>query len=193
MVQGRKTARFRDFIGGFERLVGHRDERTILDKGGELLAELVGEDDWLPDECGIADPARYSQYLLYCDSRERFSVVSFVWGPGQSTPIHNHTVWGLIGILRGAEISEPWMQAADGAMKPAGMPRRLARGDIDRVSPSIGDIHRVINAYEDRISISIHVYGGNIGRISRATFAPDGSVKPFTSGYSNTHSPTWDS
>ncbi len=34
-------------------------------------------------------------------SRERFCVVSFVWGPDQATPIHNHTVWGLVGVLRG--------------------------------------------------------------------------------------------
>ena len=43
-----------------------------------------------------------SQYLLYCDPEERFSVVSFVWGPGQSTPTHDPSVWGLIGVLRGA-------------------------------------------------------------------------------------------
>ena len=33
-------------------------------------------------------------------------MVSFVWGPGQQSPIHNHTVWGLIGVLRGAELCE---------------------------------------------------------------------------------------
>src|SRR4051794_8765541 len=37
------------------------------------------------------------------DPFERFSVVSFVWGPGQKTPIHDHSVWGLVGVMRGAE------------------------------------------------------------------------------------------
>ena len=64
---------------------------------------------------------------------------------------------------------------------------RLEPGDIDRVSPRIGDIHQVRNAFDDRVSISIHLYGGNIGRIERHAFSPDtGIAKPFVSGYSNT-------
>ena len=51
--------------------------------------------------------------------------------------------------------------------------------------PSAGDIHRVRNAFEDRVSISIHVYGGNIGAIERHVFPEDGGVKPFVSGYAN--------
>ncbi len=66
---------------------------------------MIRHDDWLPAAYAAPDPARYRQYLLHCDSAERFSIVSFVWGPGQLTPIHDHTVWGLVGVLRGAEIS----------------------------------------------------------------------------------------
>ncbi|MNH40929.1 hypothetical protein D3C79_1023230 [compost metagenome] len=59
-------------------------------------------------------------------------------------------------------------------------------GDIDQVSPSLGDIHLVRNAHDDRTSISIHLYGGNIGRIARHVFVPEtGETKPFVSGYSN--------
>ncbi len=66
------------------------------------------QDDWLPEDCARPDPQRYQQYLLHVDSRQRFSVVSFVWGPGQITPVHDHRVWGLIGMLRGAEYSQPY-------------------------------------------------------------------------------------
>ena len=71
-------------------------------RGGKLLAQLVSHDDWLPDEFAQPNPERYQQFLLYADPDDRFSVVSFVWGPGQATPIHDHTVWGLVGVLRGA-------------------------------------------------------------------------------------------
>jgi len=48
----------------------------------------------------------------------------------------------------------------------------------------LGDVHQVRNAYSDRVSISIHAYGGNIGKIKRHVFAADtGSVKDFISGY----------
>jgi 3-mercaptopropionate dioxygenase len=68
------------------------DEAEIRIEGGALLRDLVASDDWLPPEFCEPDPACYRQYLLYCDPRERFSVVSFVWGPGQRTPVHDHTV-----------------------------------------------------------------------------------------------------
>jgi predicted metal-dependent enzyme (double-stranded beta helix superfamily) len=57
-------------------------------------------------------------------------------------------------------------------------------GDVEYVSPHLGDVHQVRNAYSDRVSISIHAYGGNIGKIKRRVFAADtGSVKDFISGY----------
>jgi predicted metal-dependent enzyme (double-stranded beta helix superfamily) len=51
------------------------------------------------------------------------------------------------------------------------------------LSPETGDIHRVANAYDDRVSISIHVYGADIGRVERATYNEAGTAKPFISGY----------
>ena len=134
----------------------------------------------------------YAQNLLWCDPFERFSVVSFVWGPGQATPIHDHTVWGLIGMLRGAEEAQAFSRE-NGELREHGAAHRLSPGQVEAVSPRIGDIHQVRNAYSDRTSISIHVYGGNIGAVKRAVFLADGSEKPFISGYSNSHLPNiWD-
>jgi predicted metal-dependent enzyme (double-stranded beta helix superfamily) len=53
------------------------------------------------------------------------------------------------------------------------------------VSPRIGDIHRVSNAFSDRTSISIHVYGGNIGAVNRSVYPGGARRKKFVSGYSN--------
>lgn len=168
------------------------EEARILDEGGRLLRGLVAQDDWLPDDCAQADPTRYRQHLLHCDSLERFSVVSFVWGPGQATPIHDHTVWGLVGVLRGAELSQRYARSGD-LLGPLGPVHRLAAGDVEAVSPSVGDIHRVTNAYDDRVSVSIHVHGANIGAVSRAGYDDAGRPKRFISGYSNTTVPNlWD-
>ena len=52
-------------------------EPEILARGGELLAQLVAHDDWLPEDYAQPDAQRYQQYLLYADALERFSVVSF--------------------------------------------------------------------------------------------------------------------
>jgi predicted metal-dependent enzyme (double-stranded beta helix superfamily) len=92
-------------------------------------------------------------------------------------------VWGLIGMLRGAEIAQGYRFTGPNELVAAGAPVRLEPGQVEAVSPTIGDIHRVTNAYDDRVSISIHVYGGDIGRIERSVYGEDGSRRDFVSGY----------
>lgn len=185
--------RLAQFVGDLGALLDRSgDEATILREGEALLAGLIAKDDWLPDAYAVPNPARYQQYLLHCDSRERFSVVSFVWGPGQATPVHDHTVWGLVGVLRGAELSQSYRRDGE-ALVADGPVHRLERGQVEAVSPTVGDVHQVTNAFDDQASISIHVYGANIGAVRRATYDAGGRPKPFVSGYSNDTLPNlWD-
>lgn len=185
----------RRFVGDFAALLDETDDLgAILERGGALLARLVERDDWLPDDYAQPHPERYQQYLLHCDSAERFSVVSFVWGPGQATPIHDHRVWGLVGVLRGAEKVQSFRHREhDGALVQHGATRDLLEAEVEPIDPREDDIHRVENAFADRTSISIHVYGGNIGAVERATYRASGEERPFISGYANTTLPNlWD-
>lgn len=194
LAVGQGIARLRGFVTSFaELLASTRAEAEILESGGKLLSRLVNHDDWLPDAFAQPHPDRYQQYLLHCDSRERFSVVSFVWGPGQGTPVHDHRVWGLVGVLRGAERVERYERAPDGSLRQVGPAELLNEGEVAAVSPRVGDIHRVSNAQTERPSISIHVYGANIGAVERATYGADGAPKRFISGYANDAVPNlWD-
>lgn len=182
---GPNLGRLRDFVAAIGSLVsGEPDEGTVIARGTDLLAALVAEDDWLPDAWARPDPERYQQHLLHADAQGRFSVVSFVWGPGQSTPIHDHRTFGLIGVLRGAELATRYSWR-DGRLEPDGAAELLGSGEVDAVSPRIGDIHQVANAHADRTSISIHVYGADIGAVHRNVYRPTGEVVPFVSGYAN--------
>jgi len=94
-------------------------------------------------------------------------------------------VWGVIAMLRGAELEQHYRRTNEG-MAAVGPESRLEPGEVACVSPTIGDVHQVSNAYADRVSISIHLYGGNIGRIRRAVYdRQSGEPKAFVSGYSN--------
>lgn len=192
----KNTARFRHFVAEFTRLAekNSHDEKIMLDAGGKLLGDLIKHDDWLPDECAQPHPQFYQQYLLYCDPLERFSVVSFVWGPGQKTPVHDHMVWGMVGMMRGAESCRRFERKAAGQAMIVSETGKLLAGEVDKVSPTVGDIHEVANAHDDRVSISIHVYGANIGAVKRHVFdAATGTDKPFVSGYSSPQMPNiWD-
>ena len=183
--------RLLDFVAAMTRLVqDSNDEDTLIDGATPLMRDLVTHDDWLPEPMAVPHPQFYQQHLLYGDPLDRFSLVSFVWGPGQKTPVHDHTVWGIIGMLRGAENGQRFAADAQGHWAPAGEPTTLQPGDLDIVSPTRGDIHEVANALDDRVSISIHLYGGNIGRVARHVYIPcTSTVKTFVSGYSNLLAP----
>ena len=188
-------AHLREFVVDMTNLVSRESEEPILiSKGSELLKTLIQTDSWLPEFCTIPHPEFYQQYLLHVDPLERFSIVSFVWGPGQKTPVHDHCTWGLIGMLRGAEKGQRFKYDANGKLIADGPETLMQPGDIEQVSPTVGDIHIVSNAFQDEISISIHVYGANIGAVKRHVYNVDsGEVKNFISGYSSTQVPNlWD-
>lgn len=181
-----KNQKLLTFVQDLSRLLTRGlAEPEVLRQGSVLLAALVAQDDWLAAQFSEPHPDFYRQYLLYADPLERFSVVSFVWGPGQKTPVHDHLTWGLIGVLRGHEIDTPFFKQADGRYQ-RGESRTLSAGEVLWVSPDTHDVHAVANPDAHQTALSIHVYGGNIGRIKRHAFEVETGVeKPFISGYNN--------
>jgi predicted metal-dependent enzyme (double-stranded beta helix superfamily) len=185
----------RDFVVAMTHLVARtQDDPTLLREGRALLAPLLADDRWLPEDCAVLRPDRYAQYLLHADPLERFSVVSFVWGPGHRTPVHDHTVWGLVGMLRGAERCDEFqLESPDTPPRDTGRSHVMQPGDIEAVSPTVGDWHRVSSARTDGASISIHVYGANIGAVRRHRLDDAGRVIEFVSGYDGRTVPNlWD-
>jgi predicted metal-dependent enzyme (double-stranded beta helix superfamily) len=192
------SVRLRRFIADMTSLTGgawqDKDESAIVEVGRKLLGDLVSHDDWLPEAAAKCPPHGYAQNLLWCDPFERFCVVSFVWAPSAQTPVHDHQMWGLVGMLRGSETSQAFTHDPSTGALVAGETTTLAPGDVEVLLPSAGDIHKVTNALSDCGSISIHVYGGNIGAVRRYTFDPaTGAPKLFVSGYTNQSVPNlWD-
>ncbi|MBN9068367.1 MAG: cysteine dioxygenase, partial [Rhizobiales bacterium] len=135
-IEGR--LKLRRFIADMTLLVheAHGDEATILESGRQLLADLISTDDWLPHRFSEPGALQYRQYLLHCDPLGRFSVVSFVWGPGQSTPIHDHTTWGIVGVLRGAELSQGYDLV--GGVPVGGRIERLEKAGVTTLADLAG-------------------------------------------------------
>src|SRR4051794_33023506 len=140
--------RLANFIGEVRTTVFvptvRESERLSIALG--LLRTLVSRDDWLPPEMAETHPAHHSQHLLYKDPEDHFSLLSVVWGPGQGTAIHDHLTWGVLGMLRGAEWSQQYC-VKEGVPRATGNPERLDPGQVTAVSPQLGDVHRVWNAF----------------------------------------------
>jgi predicted metal-dependent enzyme (double-stranded beta helix superfamily) len=174
---------FGEFIEAVESVIPQvREPKDTVLAVEPMLRRLVSEHDWLKEGRRRAIPSKpYAQYLLYRPADHAFSVVSFVWNPGQGSPIHDHCTWGVIGQYQGEE-EETRFRIVDRRLERVGAV--LARpGDVSHVYPPSRDIHQIHNR-SARPTISIHIYGGDIGSQRRHTFDLDtGAVHDFVSGY----------
>jgi len=160
-------------------------EREILVIGRDLMARLVASDDWLPEDFAVPDETQYQQYLLYGDGLERFSVVSTVFHGGQAMPVCQDRVWEIRGLLRGSMGAQHFLWEPGSAPRPKGDAKLVKSGSVDVVSPKNGEAMQLSNALAESVSISIHVYGGDIGKILRHALDADGTARAFIPGYAN--------
>jgi predicted metal-dependent enzyme (double-stranded beta helix superfamily) len=153
-----------------------------------LLSRLLARRDWLDERYRRPVPGKsYSQYLLYMPPDETWSVVSFVWPGGATTPVHDHGTWGVIGVYQAQE-REARYTVVEGSIAARGVrlvetaTATLHPGEVGRVIPP-DDLHRVLNDSHE-LAVSVHVYGTNIGQQKRHVIdLTTGEVRDFVSGY----------
>ena len=153
-----------------------------------LLEGLLKDSESLSDELFRPRSDRFAMNLLYMPEDEAFSIIGGVWQPGQTTPIHDHLTWALIGVYDGEEMESIYRRTDDGSDP------RIAQ--IEKVSDRTNGkghvtvlghrgIHRVSNLSE-KTTRSIHVYGRDIGHTERHSYDPvTGEIGTFLSGYCN--------
>src|SRR3546814_8616135 len=140
------NSRLTAFVDAVDRALGAgQAEAGVLAAVGSAMQRLVGEDGWLDPSCAVPHPQHYQQYLLHLAPGVRFSVLSFVWGPGQRTPIHDHTFWAVIGMLRGAEIGTRYRLQDGYRAFAAGQANELPTDRADTVLSPNGYVHRPLN------------------------------------------------
>jgi predicted metal-dependent enzyme (double-stranded beta helix superfamily) len=168
-------------------------EREILLIGRDLMARLVASNDWLPAIFALPDERHGRPYLLYGDGLERFCVVGTVLEGSQAMLVCQHGVWEILGLLRGAMSRQRFLWEHDGAPRPNGDARLVEPGSVDVVSQMNGEAIQLSNVVAETVSIGIHVYGGNLGGITRYALGADGKARDLLSGYANSDdSPAYD-
>ncbi|MBN8774524.1 MAG: cysteine dioxygenase family protein, partial [Thiobacillus sp.] len=173
-------------LGGFIRdlediVTAEHDQARIVAGVEPLVQRLVGSDDlsWLKPEyrqlpqgkTGVA--SGYGQYCLYRRGTA-LSVIVFCWGPRQGTPIHDHLSWGVLGFIDGMEKETRYKRVDDGTnaeyaqLEEVGVHYTEKGRTSHLVTPS-RDVHKVENP-GDTPSVSIHVYGCDMGRQQRRRY-----------------------
>jgi len=161
-----------DFISDLEIITStvRMDEERIQEMSAKMSLLLAGGDS-LPEAAKGSSPKRYTRNLLYNDPAGRFMVASLVWRPSQGTPIHDHSTWGIVGVLQSKLRFVNYRRFDDGSRDGFAELREVSQviaqpGQVLRVLPPHDEIHRVENAGEN-IAISIDVYGREITHCNR--------------------------
>ena len=163
-------------------------ESEALRRLKPLMERLIASPDAVPAEAFVSSKNKYANNLLYRPNDRIFSVMGGNWLPGQTTPIHDHLTWALVGICDGEERESIYRRTDNGSD-----PRRAR---LEMVSERINKkghvtvlgksgIHRIDNI-SIRPSLSIHMYGLDIGTTERHSYDPHtGEISEFVSGYCN--------
>jgi predicted metal-dependent enzyme (double-stranded beta helix superfamily) len=178
-----------DFTQEVDRIVrGHRSESEILLHLKPALEKLVGSPGSVPIEAFTPRKDRFAMNLLHMPDDEAYSIIGGVWRPGQTTPIHDHLTWALIGVFEGEEREALFRRIDDGSNPKLSRIQQVServnkKGHVTVLGHS--GIHRV-----DNISLkpttSVHIYGRDIGNAERHSYDPvTGEISRFVSGYCN--------
>ena len=165
---------------------------ALIERLRAPFARFLGQDGWLPEPCRVPIPGKAASYALLRSTDPEYVLFSMVLPAGESTKIHNHLAWGLIGLWQGKQFEVQYRRLDDGAAPEYAElgeteRRELALGDITRLLPPIDDIH-IITTLSDVPSISIHLLGNDLGKVNRQLFYPDEKrAETFISGYDNVH------
>jgi predicted metal-dependent enzyme (double-stranded beta helix superfamily) len=123
----------------------------------QLRAHLPGPGVLTPEQ-RLGDPDRPAGHVLHAEPDGTFSILGLVWRPGQTTRIHDHITWCVVGVLAGVEYEELF----DGSLNLTGE-REAHPGEVSGFAPP-GDIHRIRNRGSET-AISLHLYGTDITRV----------------------------
>jgi 3-mercaptopropionate dioxygenase len=178
-----------DFTQDVDRIVrGYPSESEILLHLKPALEKLVGSPGSVPTEAFTPRKDRFAMNLLQMPDDEAYSIIGGVWHPGQTTPIHDHLTWALIGVYEGEEREALFRRIDDGSNPKQAKIQQVServnkKGHVTVLGRN--GIHRV-----DNISLkpttSVHIYGRDIGNAERHSYNPlTGEISRFVSGYCN--------
>jgi predicted metal-dependent enzyme (double-stranded beta helix superfamily) len=154
-----ETLVFADLVAAVRQVVSMRADwaHTANLVTDQLRAHLPGPDLLTADQ-RLGHPDRPVGHVLHVEPNGTFSILGLVWRPGQSTRIHDHITWCVVGVLAGNEHEELF----DESLNPLGV-RDNRPGEVSGFAPP-GDIHRIRNDGHE-IAISLHIYGTDITRV----------------------------
>jgi 3-mercaptopropionate dioxygenase len=149
-------------VAALDAAVEAGDQHAVTAALRKTLCGMIRDRDLQLPDCvfePIAD--HYARRELYRSQRHGYSVVAMTWGPGQGTPVHDHSgLWCVEGVWDGElEITQYELLERDGERF-----RFRAAGGMLAGPGSAGSLippheyHTIRNASADAVAVSVHIY-----------------------------------
>lgn len=149
-------------IAAIDTAIGAGDQHAVTAAVRKALCRLILDKDVQLPDC-VHEPVigHYARRELYRSAEHGYSVVAMTWGPGQGTPLHDHSgLWCVEGVWDGElEIVQYELLGQEGSRY-----RFRAAGGIHAGTGSAGSLippheyHTILNASVDSVAISLHIY-----------------------------------
>jgi predicted metal-dependent enzyme (double-stranded beta helix superfamily) len=152
----------RRLLGMIDESVAAGDERAITDRLRAGLCQAIRDESIRLPDC-VFEPVsdHYARRELYRCERSGYSVIAMTWGPGQGTPIHDHSgLWCVEGVWHGQiEITQYELRERDGErFRFEAVGTHIAGpGSAGSLIPP-HEYHTIRNPSADAIAVSLHIY-----------------------------------
>lgn len=160
-----------DYLHTIESILARQPSNRIITREVSLATKrLCADDRWLEERFRVGHPDCYTRHLLHRDPRNRFVVLALVWQPGQMTPIHDHSCWGVMGLLQNSLEEVCYERLDDGkranfAELEQSRVTDVGQGGVAYLLPPFEEIHRIGNT-SSQPTISLHVYGRDLDEVN---------------------------
>ena len=149
-------------VAAVDQAVATGDQHAVTAALRNALCRMIRDRQLELPAC-VFEPIQdhYARRELYRSSTHGYSVVAMTWGPGQGTPVHDHSgLWCVEGVWDGQlEITQYELVERDGDNF-----RFRAAGGMQAGPGSAGSLippheyHSIRNASADAVAVSVHIY-----------------------------------
>ena len=149
-------------VAALDEAVTAGDQHAVTAALRNVLCRMIRDRSIQLPDC-VFEPIQdhYARRELYRSPAHGYSVVAMTWGPGQGTPVHDHSgLWCVEGVWDGElEITQYELLEQEGDAF-----RFRAAGGLHAGPGSAGSLippheyHAICNASRDDVAVSVHIY-----------------------------------
>ncbi|MDT8409615.1 MAG: cysteine dioxygenase family protein [Wenzhouxiangellaceae bacterium] len=160
---------------GKRRLIQHLDAamdgecaETITQCIRDLLCKLMEERALNLPACVYDCPdEHYARRLIHKDAQRGYTVMAMTWGPGQATPIHDHSGMWCVEAVWNGQIEVTQYELTEAREHRYRLePRTTMRAGIGSAGSLIPphEYHTIRNPSARETAVTIHIYSGEMNQ-----------------------------